>query len=221
MDVSGTFSYALAAGNLAALPLALVGGVAAGLNPCCLALYPAAATVCCSVGGRTVDRPALGKAIAFVLGVAVAIAALGVIAAYVGRIFMVASPVKYGIAAVPIVMGVHQFGWLPLPQWTARTFTASAGGAFGMGALLALVIGPCGTPVLASVLSYAAYKQSFAYGGLLLFAYGLGSGLPVMLVGTAAGSSLKALDRTSARRWLDASLGGSLVVVGLYLIWKT
>lgn len=220
MDVSEAFSQALSAGNLAALPLALVGGLVAGLNPCCLALYPAAATVCCSVGQQTVHRPTLGNAAAFVLGVAAAIAALGCAAAYIGRIATIATPIRYGIAVVPIVMGVHQLGWLPLPLWTAKPFTASLGGAFGTGALLSLVIGPCGTPVLASVLSFAAYKQSFVYGGLLLFIYGVGSALPLIFVGTAAGGLLKSLDRSGVRWWLDAVLGASLILLGFYLLWR-
>jgi len=220
MEISQALGHALSAGNLVALPLALVGGVIAGMNPCCLALYPAAAAVCCSVGRQTVHRPALGKAVAFVLGVAVAIAALGGVAAYIGRIATVASPVKYGIAVIPIAMGLHQLGWLSLPQWTARTFVASTSGAFGTGALLSLVIGPCGTPVLASVLSFAAYQQSFAYGGLLLFVYGVGSSLPLILVGTASGSLLNSLDRPALRKWINAVLGGSLVLLGLYLLWR-
>lgn len=84
MDVSEAFGQALSAGNLAALPLALVGGLVAGVNPCCLALYPAASTVCCSVGQNTVHRPNAANAAAFVPGVAVAIAALGCVAAYFG-----------------------------------------------------------------------------------------------------------------------------------------
>lgn len=221
MEVSEALSHALAAGNVAALPLALIGGLIAGMNPCCLALYPAAATVCCSVGQQTVHRaPPLGKAVAFVLGVAVAIAGLGGVAAYIGRIATVGTPVKYAIAVIPILMGLYQLRWLSLPQWTARTFTSSVSGAFGTGALLSLVIAPCGTPVLASVLSFAAYKQSFAFGGLLLFFYGVGSGLPLMLLGTAAGGLLNWLERTGFRMWLDAILGGSLVLLGLYLLWQ-
>lgn len=220
MEVSQALGQALSAGNLAALPLALVGGLIAGMNPCCLALYPAAATVCCSAGRQTVPRPVIGKSVAFVLGVAFAIASLGGVAAYIGRITSVATPVKYGIAVIPIVMGLYQLGWLPLPQWTARTFTATPSGAFGTGALLSLVIGLCGTPVLASVLSFAASEQSFAYGGLLLFFYGVGSGVPLILVGTAAGGLLNSLERTGFRKWLDPILGASLVSLGLYLLWR-
>lgn len=220
MDVSQVLGDALSAGNLVALPLALVGGLIAGMNPCCLALYPAAATACCSSGCQTVTQLALGKSVAFILGVALATALLGSVAAYIGRIATVASPIRYGIALIPIVMGVHHLGWLSLPRWNVRTFTAGAAGAFGLGALLSLVIAPCGTPVLASVLSFAAYQQSFAYGGVLLFVYGVGSGVPLMLVGTAAGGLVNWLDRPTLRKWLDAVLGGSLVLLGFYLLWR-
>ena len=220
MDVSEAFGHALSAGNLAAVPLVLMGGLIAGLNPCCLALYPAAATVCCSVGRPSGHRPTLGNAAAFVLGVAVAIAGLGCAAAYIGRIATLALPIKYGIAIVPVVMGVHQLGWLPVPLWTAKRFTSSVAGAFGTGALLSLVIGPCGTPVLASVLSFAAYKQSFVYGGLLLFIYGIGSAVPLMLVGTAAGEFLRSFEHSRPRWWLHILVGGSLILLGFYLLWR-
>ncbi len=219
MDFSEGFSQALAAGNMAALPLALVGGLVAGMNPCCLALYPAAAGACCCVEEQTIRRP-LGNAVAFVLGVAVAVASLGVLAAYIGRVAVMGTPFKYAIAFLPILMGVYRLGWIHLPLITPKAFRPGIGGAFGTGLLLSLIIGPCGTPVLASVLSYAAYQQSFAYGGLLLFLYGIGNGLPVMLAGTAAGGILKCLDCSRFGNWIDPIVGGLLILLGFYLLWR-
>lgn len=217
MDFPGAFSQALSAGNMAALPLALMGGLVAGMNPCCLALYPAAAGACCSGKEQTIKRP-LGNAVAFVLGVAVAVAALGVLAAYIGRVAVIGTPAKYAIAFVPILMGVYRLGWVRLPLMTPKAFRPGVG-AFGTGLLLSLVIGPCGTPVLASVLSFAAYQQSFIYGGLLLFLYGIGSGLPVLLVGTAAGGMLRRLDWSRFGNWIDPIVGGLLILLGYYLLW--
>jgi hypothetical protein len=96
---------------------------------------------------------------------------------------------------------------------TKRAFQRDGGCRF-----FVFVIGPCGTPVLASVLSYTAYKQSFVYGGLLLFLYGLGTGLPVALVGTAAGGLLKRLDRSRFGRLIDPILGTSRLLLGFYLL---
>ena len=213
------FTQALAAGNMVALPLALLGGLVAGMNPCCLALYPAAAVACCSMQGQTIKRP-VGNAVAFVLGIAIAVASLGVLAAYIGHVAVMATPFRYAIAFLPILMGVYRFGWIRLPLITPKAFRPGIGGAFGTGLLLSLIIGPCGTPVLVSVLSFAVYKQSFIYGGLLLFLYGIGNGLPVMLVGTAAGGALKRLDCSRFGNWIDPIVGGLLILLGFYLLWR-
>lgn len=220
MNLLPDLSQALSGGNLIALPLALAGGVLAGMNPCCFALYPAAAGVCCSVEQqRTIRRP-FGNAVAFVLGMAIAIAALGSMAAYIGRIAEIGTPVKYVIAAIPILMGIYRLGWVKLPAVTPKPFQPGLGGAFGTGLLLSLIIGPCGTPILASVLSYAAYTKSFIYGGFLLFLYGLGTGLPVALAGTAGGGLLKKLDCSRFGRLIDPILGSSLLLLGSYLLWR-
>lgn len=220
MGVPETLSHALSAGNIVALPLALAGGVIAGVNPCCLALYPAAAGACCGTTRQQTLKWPLGNAIAFVLGIAVSVALLGSLAAYIGRMAVVATPFLYAIAVVPILMGVYQLGWIRLPKMTPKAFRPGLGGAFGTGLLLSLIIGPCGTPVLASVLSFAAYKQSFLYGGLLLFLYGIGNGLPLVLVGTTAGGLLKRLDCSLFGNWIDPIVGGSLLLLGFYLLWR-
>lgn len=220
MNVPLNLTQALSGGNLLALPIALVGGVVAGMNPCCLALYPAAAGSCCSVQEEQTIRRSFANAVAFVLGIAIATAALGAIAAYVGRIAEIGTPVKYVIAVIPIFMGIYRLGWVKLPAFSPKPFHPGFGGAFGTGLLLSLVIGPCGTPVLASVLSYAAYTQSYTYGGLLLFLYGLGTGLPLVLVGTAAGGLVKRLDCSRFGRLIDPILGSSLLLLGFYLLWR-
>lgn len=48
-ELLGVFARALSAGGVLAFPIALLGGFIAALNPCCLALYPAAAATCCGV----------------------------------------------------------------------------------------------------------------------------------------------------------------------------
>lgn len=219
MDISESFRQALSMGNLSVLPLALFGGLIAGLNPCCLALYPAAAGACCSARDATLRR-SLRNSVAFVLGVATAIAALGIVAAYAGRVASVSAPVKYTIAFVPVVMGLYRLGWVRLPMPVSSAVWPQAGTAFSAGLLLSLVIGPCGTPIIAAVLSFAAYKQDFVYGGILLFAYGVGTSLPILLVGTAGGKVLERLNRARFGKHVDVGVGGFLVLIGLYLLWS-
>lgn len=212
---------AASSGGLVAVPLALAGGVVAGLNPCCFPLYPAAAATCCA--GRC-DTPAAGlrNSGAFVAGIATATALLGVAAALAGRALSgLGGWAPYVIAVVPMAMGLHLLRWIriPLPSFSGTIRAGGILGAFATGLLLSLVVAPCGTPVLASVLSFAAYKQSVAYGAALLFAYGIGVGLPILVLGAAASGMARRLDRLGWNAWVDRLSGAALVALGFYLLW--
>ncbi len=212
---------ALSTGSLVALPLMLAGGLVAGLNPCCLALYPAAAAACCGTRGRE-SRQAVAAALAFAIGLAMATSALGMAAAVAGRLTTVDRTFRYAIALVPLAMGIHLLGLFRLPLLSTAPSARARGvwGALGTGFLFSLVIGPCSTPVFASALSFAAYKQNVAYGALLLFAYGLGAGIPVVLAGAGIGRIAQWLDRAGYRTWVNRITGGLLLSLGFYLIWN-
>ena len=220
MDILADLNGALSAGNYAALPLALIGGLVAGLNPCCLALYPAATNACCSTSCKSVERP-FASSLAFVLGVSLAVAGLGSLAVYLGRVATVSAPLRYAIAILPILLGVTQLGLLRLPV-VARACAGNTGvsNAFGTGLLLSLVVAPCGTPVLAAMLSYAAFSHDVGYGALLLLLFGLGTGLPLIAVGTAAGTVLTRIAASPFGRWVEPSLVVSMIALGLYLLWR-
>jgi len=119
-------------------------------------------------------------------------------------------------------MGLHLLGWvrLPISSLPRRLIRGGWSGAFGVGFLLALVLTPCGTPVLASVLSYVVYKGSFVYGAALLLLYGLGWGIPVMVVGTAAGHLTARLEKAGYGFWAERISGTALLALGLFLVWR-
>jgi cytochrome c biogenesis protein CcdA len=224
-------SDALGQGALLAMPVVLVAGVLAGLNPCCVALYPAAAALYCGTKSSdaccgpdaTLKGRGLRRPVAFVLGIAAATTTLGVIAALAGQV--VGQPgagFRYAIAVVPLIMGLHLIGWLRLPVGTLphRVVQNSWLSAFGGGFLLSLALTPCGTPVLASVLSYAAYKGSVGQGAILLFLYGVGSGIPVVLVGTTAGRLTARLEKSGYGLWAERISATALLALGLFLVWR-
>ena len=210
-------------GNLYALPLVLAAGLVAGFNPCCLAMYPAATATCClPTSGERQHR--LAFSLLFVLGAAFSTAILGVVAAALGRAMgQLGAPVQYLIALIPMVMGFQLLGWirLPLSQRLSVRIASSAGAALLAGMVLGIVISPCGTPILASVLSYVAYKRSMLFGAVLLFVYGIGSSAPVALVGSAAGTALERWGSRRSRTIANSMTGGLLVVTSFYLLWKT
>lgn len=226
-ELAAMLRDALATGAVFAAPIALAGGVVTGLNPCCLPLYPAAAAACCAnreaCGDQAVRKLSLTAAAAFALGLATATTLLGVLAAVGGRTMTTLSGTwAYLIAVVPLLAGAHMLGLFRLP--TIRTPSlpraSGIGTAFLSGLLLALVFGPCGTPLLAGLLSYVAFNGSPAYGGALLFVYGIGIAIPVLLLGASAAKLAAGLEKSGRRIWVNRGTGALLLAVGLYVIWS-
>jgi cytochrome c biogenesis protein CcdA len=220
-EVAELLYSALTGGRVVALPLALIGGLVAALNPCCLPLYPAAVATCGAMRGERL-QPAFWIAVAFVAGIALVTTALGVAAALAGSVIAgLGTRAGYVIAFVPIVMGLHVLGWvrLPLPRPGIVTPGQGVVGAFIAGMALSLVLAPCGTPVLASVLSYAAHEGSVAYGALLLFLYGLGAGVPICAAGFIGGGIATRIGSGGRQKWVDGLTGVALISLGFYLVW--
>jgi len=217
-------------GILFAFPLSLLAGAVAALNPCCVAIYPSAAATwcgvdsaqgCSSVTGAS-QRSTLMSSIAFVFGIAAANTVLGLCAALAGRfVGQLGVGFRYVVAMVPLMMGLHLIGWLRLPI-NSHTKTMAAGwfGAFGVGFLLSVAITPCGTPILASMLSYVAYKRSLFAGGTLLFAYGIGFGIPAAVVATTAGRLLAKLKDVGYQEWAERIAGAALIGLAFWLLWE-
>ena len=217
----GILAKALSGGGVVAFPIVLLGGFVAALNPCCLALYPAAAATCCGVR-KSGARRSLPNSAAFSVGMAIAMSVLGLGAALAGRVTASGgSLLRYAVAIVPLVMGMQVLGWvhLPLTPFSTENSQLKVASAFGCGFLLSLVIAPCGTPVLASVLSYAAFKGNAYYGALLLFVYGLGAGIPLLAAASVSTRFAQRLDLRGNRLWVDRTTGALLLGLGLYLIW--
>lgn len=209
--------------SLTAFLLTFIGGVVTGLNPCCYTMIPAIVGYLGGYGAPSFKRCAWFSGW-FALGLATATAFLGLVVVLIGGIFGVIHPlVRYGLALIPIAMGLHLLGIINikaagLQKW--RPVRAGTLGAFLTGLLFSLVILPCATPILASLLSYAAGRGNALYGSSLLFTYGVGIGAPLFVLGSSIGlvSSL----RPVAHRWsvINRLSGAILIGLGFYLLWK-
>ncbi len=216
------FRRALADGGLIALPVALVGGVVATLNPCCLPLYPAATATCCAAreasGSRTVTI-----SLSMAAGMAFATALLGMGAAWAGaRLAGAGSIARYALAILPLVAGLHLVGWIRLPAPPLARLRGARGplGIFAAGFLLSLILSPGDSPIMAAILGFAAYRGDVVYGALLLFAYGLGVSLPVLLLGPVVAAIVSRLERRGLRPWVDRATGATFLGVAAYIVWR-
>jgi cytochrome c-type biogenesis protein len=226
-ELAAMLREALSAGVVFAVPIAFAGGVVTGLNPCCLPIYPAAAAACCAnretCGDQALWKLSLAAAAALALGLATATTLLGVLAAVGGRTMTTLSGTwAYAIAVVPLLAGAHLLGLFRLPTLRTPSLPRATGigTSFLTGLLLALVFGPCGTPLLAGILSYVAFTGNPGYGGALLFVYGIGIAMPVVVLGASAAKLAAHLEKNGGRVWVDRATGALLVAMGLYVIWS-
>lgn len=231
-----SFAAQLTNGSLtgfAALGVAFLGGIVAGFGPCVLPMVPAVfGYITGRVGddpqprsGRTMARSLLLSAV-FVLGMSLVFSAIGAAAGMVGHAILVGSWAYYAVAAICVVIGLQMLGVVDIPldrlnRWLPQRRPERGGivGALLFGMLFGVVATPCSTPILAAIATLAAAGGDAAKGAVLLFVYGLGKGVPLLLLGVASGSL--AFMR-SASRFTPAltKLGGiALLGAAAYLAW--
>jgi cytochrome c-type biogenesis protein len=197
----------------AALPLLFIAGVLTSLTPC---VYPMIPITVALVGGESVGaadaprRRAVVLTLAYVLGVALVYAALGLIAGLSGTIFgaISSNPWLYFLQAnVLLLAGLLMLDvfTLRLPtstlEWASRVGRGGHGtGAFAMGAVSGLVAAPCGAPVMAAVLTWVTRTQSAVLGFIYLFVFSLGMCALLFAIGVSSGT-LSRLPRAGV--WME------------------
>jgi len=92
--------------------------------------------------------------------------------------------------------------------------------AFSAGLLFSLVIAPCATPILLGILTLVAMQGELFYGGILMFIYGLGAGMPLLLIVHGFNRTQKWFIATQHQRGLQRVSGLLLISVSLYIVWN-
>jgi len=231
----------LSAGSLLVLPLVLIGGLITAFNPCCLPMYPAVfgfiGGACCNNAGTTstecdqsVSKPLTSTTLLFVLGMAAATSIMGLLTAGLGWVFgRFDTTFLILLAVIPLLMGLNLLGLLPLrmPAWHSIRLHAMADKkftrkvtAFSAGLLFSLAIAPCATPILLGILTIVAMQGDLIYGGVLMFIYGLGAGLPLLLIGHGFTQMQKWFIGPKHQKWLQNLSGLLLIGVSLYIVWN-
>jgi cytochrome c-type biogenesis protein len=194
-------STQLSSSPLTALPILFIAGVLTSLAPCIYPMIPITAAI---VGGSAVgDVPrARSRTVfltfAYVLGLSLAYASVGLFAGLTGTLFgsVSTNPWAYfAIANLLIIAALAMLEVIPVrvPSWLL-TRAASAGtggsiyGVFVMGAASGLVAAPCSAPVMAAVLTWVTATKSGVLGFIYLFVFSLGMCTLLVLVGLFSGS---------------------------------
>ena len=208
--------------NLTSIVIIFTAGLLTSLTPCMLSMLPI--TIGYIGGYETKNR--LQAAIAstwFALGLATTLAALGVVAAFVGKVYgQVGIGLPIIVSIIAILMGLNLLEALPLQlpsfggmNWISKDLPPAVR-SYLIGLTFGVVASPCSTPVLATLLAWIASTHDLVLGAGLLLAYTVGYVTPLILAGTftAAIKSLLELRRWSG--WITPVSGAIMVGFGVF-----
>ncbi len=194
-------------------------GFQTSLTPCVYPMIPITLGIFGARGKNVTRGKALALATAYVVGMGLTYATLGVTIAMVGGQFGTLLSNPYVVIPVVLVfcaLAASMFGAfeLNLPaSWQARLSQVGGSGfkgAFLMGLVGGLVAAPCTGPFLLGLLTYVSTTRSVIGGGSLLFVYALGMGVLFWVLAAFAMSLPK------SGRWMDwvKSAGGIFLLIG-------
>ncbi|MBU0751640.1 MAG: protein-disulfide reductase DsbD [Gammaproteobacteria bacterium] len=203
-------------------------GLLLSFTPCVFPMVPILSGIIVNHGHAVTHARAFTLSTAYVLGMALTYAAVGVAAGFSGTLLSAALQnawVLGGFALVFVALALSMFGFyeLQLPSGLQSRLSATAnkqGGSLGaialMGALSALIVGPCVAAPLAGALLYIAQTRDAWLGGWALFSLALGMGAPLILVGVFSRSLLP-----KTGPWMNAVsrfFGVLLLATALWLV---
>jgi len=222
--IAGTLRHA---GFWANLAFFFIAGLGLALTPCVLPMIPILSGIIAGQGHKASHARGFALSLAYVLGMAVTYAAAGVAAGMTGTLLSAALQnawVLGGFALVFVVLSFSMFGFyeLQLPTALQSKLSEESGhlrggrgvGVFAMGALSALIVGPCVAAPLAGALLYIGQTGDAVLGGSALFVMALGMGVPLIAVGTAGGSLLP-----KTGPWMEAVKKGFGVLLLTTAVW--
>jgi thiol:disulfide interchange protein DsbD len=191
----------------------LVLGLLLAFTPCVLPMIPILSSIV--LGGVAQPRPSRGRGLAlaatYVLGMSVVYTALGVAAGLSGAGLAAWLQTPWILTLFALLLTV-----LALAMFDVFTFQMPSGiqaklsdrssrvpggrytGALVMGALSALIVGPCVAAPLAGALLYISQTGDVVLGAAALFAMAWGMGVPLLIVGASSGALLP-----KAGPWMD------------------
>lgn len=216
--------------NLLGAPIdyiaAFVGGVFISFTPCVFPIIPISASyIGLNSSGSKVNGLALG--LVYVTGIAFTYSSLGILASLTGSFFgkISSHPVTHiAVGVIIILFGLSILdlfaitfpGIVKLAKFKKYNYFST----FLLGLSSGLIISPCLTPVLGSILAYLATKKNTLYGASLLFSFAYGMGLVFILVGTFSASLLHLNKLQKQMNLVKKVFSFILIGMGLYFIYS-
>lgn len=210
-----------------ALLLAFVAGLLSILSPCVLPLVPIVLGAAASAHPRGAPALAAGLALSFTgIGLFIALAgnSIGLDA---GAFRLVAAIIMLAIGVVllmPSWQAQLAVAGGPVQRWADRhshgLAAPGAGGQFMIGLLLGAVWSPCVGPTLGAASLLASQGRDVVRVTLTMFAFGLGAGLPLVVLGVLSRTTMMRLraQLLSAGKLGKMLMGAAFVIVAVAIL---
>jgi len=220
-------STVIGAGLILTLLGVFLGGIALNLTPC---VYPLIPITVSYFGGRSETGERQGYLILhgllYILGLSVMNSALGISAAFTGRLmgsFFQHSAVLIFVSSVLLLMALNFFGFweLRLPSFLSSAVSKSHTGyaqSLFMGVTLGIVAAPCIGPFIIGLLTMVAQRGDPRFGFLIFFTLSIGLGLPLFILSMFAGNLSKLPRSGEWLLWVRYLFGWIMIAMAVYFI---
>lgn len=202
--------------------LIFLTGLLTSLTPCMLSMLPITIGY---IGGYEAKGKltALIQSSWFALGLATTLAALGILAASVGKVYgQIGLGLPIIVSLIAIIMGLNLLELIPLnfpslgnTDWIKNDFPPAIR-SYLIGLTFGLIASPCSTPVLASLLAWIISTQDLILGGGLLLAYTAGYVCPLIIAGTFTATIKSMLELRRWSVWINPVSGVLLLGFGVF-----
>ena len=220
----------LANDNLFTILFSFFGlGLLLAFTPCVFPMIPILSSIIVGEGKEITTRRAFVLSLVYVLAMSLTYTVAGLLTGLLGANLqtMLQNPwVISSFSALFVVLSLSMFGLyeLQLPQRIQdrlhqishnQTGGKLAGVAL-MGLLSGLIVGPCLAPPLAGALVFIGQQGDPILGASALFSLSMGMGIPLLIIGTSAGSLLP-----KAGPWMDgikSVFGVLMIALAIWLL---
>ncbi len=206
-------------------------GILLAFTPCVLPMVPILSSIIVGHRHKHIPMRTFFLSFSYVMGMAMSYAIAGIIVALIGKRIqtILQDPWVIVLASlILILLALSLFGLyqLRLPQGLQKYLTAVSHrqrsgyyvDVFIMGGLSSLIVSPCVSPPLVGILAYIAETGNMWFGGIALFALGIGMGIPLLLFGLSAGKFLP-----KAGPWMiviEKTMGVVLLGLSVWLLGR-
>ncbi len=204
-------------------------GLLLSFTPCVFPMIPILSGIIVGHSKEMTSRKAFLLSFSYVLASALTYTLFGILAALFGSNLQATFQEPWVIAVfsgIFILLSLSMFGFynLEMPKAVQNWLHHSSDkhrdgsylGAFIMGALSSLIVGPCVAAPLAAALVYIGQTGDVVLGGSALFILGMGMGTPLLLIGASAGKLLP-----KAGSWLNITktvFGVLMLAVAVWML---